>query len=611
MSTIRLTAAQAAVRFLAAQDVEVDGAVTPFFAGVWAIFGHGNVAGLGEALHGVRDVLPTFRAHNEQAMAHAAIAYAKQMRRRRAMACTTSIGPGATNMVTAAALAHVNRLPVLLLPGDVYASRRPDPVLQQVEDVTDGTVSANDCFRPVSRYFDRITRPEQLLAALPRALAVLTDPADCGPVTLAFCQDVQAEAYDWPQAFFRRRLWPIRRAPADPREVAALAARLKAAKAPLIVAGGGVLYARAEAALADFAQRTGVPVAETQAGKGALAWDHPAAVGSIGVTGASAANAAAAEADLVVGVGTRLQDFTTGSRALFAKPDRRLVQVNVAVFDAHKHGAEPVVGDAGAVLEALSQALGDWRAPAAWTARVGTGVAAWTAQADAALAASDTALPSDAQVIGAVWRAMDEDAVVVCAAGGLPGELHKLWRTRRPGGYHLEYGYSCMGYEIAGGLGVKLATPDREVVVMVGDGSYLMLNSEIATSVAMGAKLIVIVLDNRGFGCIGRLQQATGGAAFNNRLDDAAPQVDFAAHAASLGARSEKVANLAEVEAALARARASDRTYVVVIDTDPAISTEAGGAWWDVAVPEVSDRPQVAEARAAYDAARKSQRTGD
>ena len=372
-----------------------------------------------------------------------------------------------------------------------------------------------------------------------------------------------------------------------------------------------MLYARAEAALADFAQRTGVPVAETQAGKGALAWDHPAAVGSIGVTGASAANAAAAEADLVVGVGTRLQDFTTGSRALFAKPDRRLVQVNVAVFDAHKHGAEPVVGDAGAVLEALSQALGDWRAPAAWTARVGTGVAAWTAQADAALAASDTALPSDAQVIGAVWRAMDEDAVVVCAAGGLPGELHKLWRTRRPGGYHLEYGYSCMGYEIAGGLGVKLATPDREVVVMVGDGSYLMLNSEIATSVAMGAKLIVIVLDNRGFGCIGRLQQATGGAAFNNRLDDAAPQVDFAAHAASLGARSEKVANLAEVEAALARARASDRTYVVVIDTDPAISTEAGGAWWDVAVPEVSDRPQVAEARAAYDAARKSQRTGD
>jgi 3D-(3,5/4)-trihydroxycyclohexane-1,2-dione acylhydrolase (decyclizing) len=611
MSTIRLTAAQAAVRFLAAQDVEVDGATVPFFAGVWAIFGHGNVAGLGEALQGARDVLPTFRAHNEQAMAHAAIAYAKQMRRRRAMVCTTSIGPGATNMVTAAALAHVNRLPVLLLPGDVYASRGPDPVLQQIEDFADGTVSANDCFKPVSRYFDRITRPEQLLAALPRAMAVLTDPVGCGPVTLAFCQDVQAEAHDWPEAFFARRLWTTRRQPADPREVAALAARLKVAKAPLVVAGGGVFYARAEAALAEFAARTGVPVAETQGGKGALAWDHRQALGAIGVTGSSAANAAAANADLVIGIGTRLQDFTTGSRALFANPERTLVQMNVAAFDAHKHGADPVVGDAGAVLEQLSSVLGDWRAPRAWEDRTAADIIVWNDEADAAMTPSDTALPSDAQVIGAVWRSVDEDVIVVCAAGGLPGELHKLWRTRRPGGYHVEYGFSCMGYEIAGGLGVKLAAPDREVMVMVGDGSYLMLNSEIATSVAMGAKLILAVLDNRGFGCINRLQAETGGAAFNNLLDESAPAIDFAAHAASLGARSEKVAGIAGFEAALARARASDRTYVVVIDTDPAISTEAGGAWWDVAVPEVSERAQVRAARADYDAAKQNQRLGD
>ena len=611
MSTMRLTAAQAAVRYLAAQDVEVDGATVPFFAGVWAIFGHGNVAGLGEALYGARHTLPTFRAHNEQAMAHAAIAYAKQMRRSRAMICTTSIGPGATNMVTAAALAHVNRLPVLLLPGDVYASRRPDPVLQQVEDFGDGTVSANDCFRPVSRYFDRITRPEQLLAALPRALAVLTDPAACGPVTLAFCQDVQAEAYDWPDRFFRRRLWPRRRQPADSREVEALAQRLRAAKAPLIVAGGGVLYARAEGLLADFAASTGVPVAETQAGKGALIWDHPQALGAIGVTGTSAANAAAAAADVVVGIGTRLQDFTTGSRALFANPDRVLIQVNVAAFDAHKHGADPVVGDAGAVLEALSQALGGWRGPPGWTDRASMDVVRWNGDADAVMAATDVALPSDAQVIGAVSRGLGEDAVVVCAAGGLPGELHRLWRTRRPGGYHVEYGYSCMGYEIAGGLGVKLAAPDREVVVMVGDGSYLMLNSEIATSVAMGAKLVITVLDNRGFGCISRLQQGTGGAPFNNLLDEAAPTIDFAAHAASLGARSEKVEGIVALEAALVRAKASDRTYVIVIDTDPAATTQAGGAWWDVAVPQVSERAQVRAARADYDAAIQNQRLGD
>ncbi|MDP3801762.1 3D-(3,5/4)-trihydroxycyclohexane-1,2-dione acylhydrolase (decyclizing) [Brevundimonas sp.] len=600
MGVVRLTAAQAAVRWLAAQHVVVDGVEVPYFAGCWAIFGHGNVAGLGEALEGARDVLPTWRAHNEQGMAHAAIAYAKQMRRRRAMICTTSIGPGATNMVTAAALAHVNRLPVLFLSGDVYASRRPDPVLQQVEDFADGTVSANDCFRPVSRYFDRITRPEQLLDALPRALATMLDPAGCGPVTLAFCQDVQAEAFDWPEVFFDHRVWRERRQPADPGEMAALVSALKSARRPLLICGGGVLYSQAEQALAELAVAAGLPVAETQAGKGALAWDHPNLLGSIGVTGSSAANAAAAEADVIVGLGTRLQDFTTGSRSLFAG---RLFQVNVTPFDAHKHGAAPVVGDARAVLEALAGALGGWRAP-----EVGSGpaMADWNAAVERATAgAPDTTLPSDAQVIGAVQRAVGEDAVVVCAAGGLPGELHKLWRTARPGGYHLEYGFSCMGYEIAGGLGVKMAEPDREVVVMVGDGSYLMLNSELATSVMMGRKLIVALLDNRGFGCINRLQQATGSPGFNNLLADSAhqtlPEIDFAAHARSLGAHGEHVATLGQFEAALQRARAADRSSVVVIDTDPLKTTEAGGWWWDVAVPEVSDRPQVNAARRDYE----------
>ena len=606
MTTIRLTAAQAAIRYLAHQFVpDGSGGEIPYFAGVWAIFGHGNVAGLGEALAAAEDVLPTFRAHNEQAMAHAAIAFAKQSRRRRAMVCTTSIGPGATNMVTAAALAHVNRLPVLLLPGDVYASRRPDPVLQQIEDFGDGTVSANDCFRPVSRYFDRITRPEQLLDALPRAMATMLDPASCGPVTLAFCQDVQAEAFDYPLSFFEKRLWAMRAPQPDCAELEELEALLRRAEAPLIVAGGGVLYADAEGALDEFAAATGIPVGETQAGKGALAWDHPAALGSIGVTGTAAANAAAERADLIVGIGTRLQDFTTGSRALFARPGRRLVQVNVAAFDAHKHGAIPVVGDARVVIEELSRRLAGWRAPSGWTAETRVRLAQWNQAWGNATAATDTPLPSDAQVIGAVWRHANEDAIVVGAAGGLPGELHKLWRVHKPGGYHLEYGYSCMGYEIAGGLGVKLAAPERDVYVMVGDGSYLMMNSELATSVMLGLKLVVLVLDNRGFGCINRLQQATGGRPFNNLLDDARhvveSDIDFAAHAASLGAISEKVANLTQFEVALERAAAADRSYVIVIETDPAASTEAGGAWWDVAVPEVSERDQVRAARAAYE----------
>ena len=604
MSTLRLTAAQAMVKWLAAQHVVVDGEEVPYFAGVWAIFGHGNVAGLGEALHAGRDAIPTWRAHNEQGMAHAAIAYAKQMRRQRAMVCTTSIGPGATNMITAAALAHVNRLPVLLVPGDVYASRRPDPVLQQLEEFNDATVSVNDCFKPVSRYFDRLMRPEQLLDALPKALSTLLDPANCGPVTLAFCQDVQAEAFDYPAHFFERRVWKQRRTPADGQEIDALVDAVRASKRPLIIAGGGVLYSRAEAALAALAESTGIPVAETQAGKGTLSWQHPRALGSIGVTGSVAANAAAQEADLIIGIGTRLQDFTTGSRSLF--PGRRLFQVNVQAFDAHKHGAEPVVGDALAVIDALRERLRDWCVGEAVVVRDRNAIAEWNEAVTAATAgAEDQRLPSDAQVIGVVQRGVDDDTVVVCAAGGLPGELHKLWRTPRPGGYHLEYGFSCMGYEIAGGLGVKMAEPQREVVVMVGDGSYLMMNSELASSVMLGLKLIVVLLDNRGYGCINRLQQATGSPGFNNLLADSRhevlPDIDFASHARSLGAQSEHVTTLGELTAALARARAAVRSYVIVIDTDPLKTTEAGGWWWDVAVPEVSDRPQVNAARRAYE----------
>ena len=607
MATIRLTMAQALVRHLAAQFIEIDGVEVPYIAGVWAIFGHGNVAGLGEALAAAGDALPTYRAHNEQGMAHSAIAFAKASRRRRAMACTSSIGPGALNMVTAAGVAHVNRLPVLFLPGDVFAGRRPDPVLQQVEDFADGTVSANDCFRPVSRYFDRLQRPEQLIDSLPRALATMLDPAACGPATLSLCQDVQAEAADYPASFFERRVWRIRRPPPDPREIDDLARRLQTAKAPLIIAGGGVIYAGAEEALAGLASDAGIPVAETQAGRGALSWDHAMALGAIGVTGTHAANNAAAKADLVIAVGTRLQDFTTGSRALFAGPETRLAQINVNAFDAGKHGALGVVADAGEALEALQARMGGYRAPEAWTKAARQGVAAWNRTWDAVTSApSDNALPSDAQVVGAVWRRTGEDAVVVCAAGGLPGELHKVWRPRSRGDYHVEYGFSCMGYEIAGGLGVKLADPGRDVVVMVGDGSYLMLNSEIATSVMLGLKLTLVVLDNRGCGCINRLQQSTGGAPFNNLLadarHDALPDIDFAAHAASLGAVSEKVDGIAGLEAALGRARASERTYVIVIDTDPVASTEAGGAWWDVAVPEVSERREVQAARAGYEA---------
>ncbi|MBB4000005.1 3D-(3,5/4)-trihydroxycyclohexane-1,2-dione acylhydrolase (decyclizing) [Aureimonas pseudogalii] len=612
-STIRLTTAQALVRFMMAQKTVVDGETLPIFAGCWAIFGHGNVAGLGEALQAVQEEFPTWRAHNEQGMAHAAIAFAKASFRRRFMACTTSIGPGALNMVTAAGVAHVNRLPVLFLPGDVFASRLPDPVLQQIEDFGDGTATASDCFRPVSRYYDRIQRPEQLIPALARTMQVLTDPVDCGPVTLSLCQDVQAEAYDFPAALFHERVWGVRRPRPDEDELAHALALIRAARKPMIVAGGGVLYSQACEALQAFAERHGVPVAVTQAGKSAIDERHDFSLGAVGVTGTSAANALAADADLVLAVGTRLQDFTTGSWSLFQGEGLSILGLNVTPFDAAKHGGVPLVADARVGLELLSAGLGDWRADAGQATRTRDERARWFEAAGAALAPGNAELPSDAQVIGAVARARGtDDTVVVCAAGGLPGELDKLWAPTRPGGYHMEYGFSCMGYEIAGGLGVKMARPEADVVVMVGDGSYMMMNSEIATSVMLGLKLTIVVLDNRGYGCINRLQRACGGASFNNLLEDCrqvvAPAIDFAAHAGAMGARARKVASIAELEAALRDTAGEDRTTVVVIDTHPLVTTEAGGTWWDVAVPEVSERPAVGAARETYEARRRLQR---
>lgn len=608
MATVRLTAAQAMVRWLSVQMTEEG---ERFIEGVWAIFGHGNVAGLGEALYGVRDQLPTWRGHNEQTMAHTAIAYAKAKKRRRAMAVTTSIGPGALNVVTAAALAHVNRIPVLIIPGDVFASRAPDPVLQQVEDFGDGTVSANDCFRPVSRYFDRITRPEHLLTALPRAMRVMTDPADCGPVVLSFCQDTQAEAYDYPEIFFQSRVWAIRRPQPDVGELTAAIAALKAATAPVIVAGGGAVYSGAEAALAAFAVAHGIPVVETQAGKSALAHDHPMNFGPVGVTGGSAANTVCGAADLVIGLGTRFQDFTTGSWSLFKNPARKILSVNVQAYDAAKHGAMTLVCDAKVALEAFGKALGSRKfAPDARLQSI------WAEEKAAVKARPEAgnALPTDAQVIGAVNRTARAETLVMGAAGTMPGELHKIWDAAQ-GGYHMEYGFSCMGYEIAGALGIKMARPGSDVVCMVGDGSYMMANSELATAVMMGVGFTVVITDNRGYGCINRLQKGTGGAAFNNLLDDShhvnPSHIDFAAHAGAMGARAVKVADIAGLEAELALAKGSAIPVVIVIDTDPGPSTEAGGSWWEVAVPEVSPRAEVRAARDAYEKAKKTQALAD
>ena len=604
MTQVRLTAAQAMVRWLSVQQTEDGGR---FIEGVWAIFGHGNVAGLGEALHGIGAALPTWRGHNEQTMAHAAIAFAKASKRRRAMAVTSSIGPGATNMVTAAALAHVNRLPVLLIPGDVFANRAPDPVLQQVEDFEDGTVSANDCFRPVSRYFDRITRPEQIMTALPRALRVMTDPAVCGPVTLAFCQDVQAEAYDYPEEFFAPKVWQFRRPEPDAHELAGAIALIKAAKAPVIVAGGGVIYSQAEAELAAFALAHNMPVVETQGGKSALDFDHALNFGPVGVTGSSSANIVCETADLVIGVGTRFQDFTTGSWSLFKNPKRRILSINVQGYDAAKHGAVQLICDAKVALQHIGKALGSQRFAADGSLR-----SDWAkAKAAVKAAPSGNALPTDAQVIGAVQRATGKATVIMGAAGTMPGELHKIWDAAA-GGYHMEYGFSCMGYEIAGALGIKMARPEAEVICMLGEGSYMMANSELATAVMMGVPFTVVLTDNRGYGCINRLQQGTGGAAFNNMLDDShhvnPAHIDFVAHAGAMGAKALKVGSIAALEQALAEAKGARVPVVIVIDSDAGPSTEAGGTWWDVAVPEVSVRAEVQAKRREYEAATGKQR---
>ncbi|MGO6880107.1 3D-(3,5/4)-trihydroxycyclohexane-1,2-dione acylhydrolase (decyclizing) [Rhizobium ruizarguesonis] len=611
MTTIRMTAAQAMMKWLSVQMTE-DG--ERFIEGVWAIFGHGNVAGIGEALHGIGDALPTWRGQNEQTMAHAAIAYAKTLKRRRAQAVTSSIGPGATNMVTACALAHVNRLPVLFIPGDVFANRRPEPVLQQIEDMNDGTVSANDCFRPVSAYFDRIARPEHLLTCLPRALAVMTDPGSCGPVTLAFCQDVQAELYDYPQAFFEPKVWRIRRPEPDPREVADLADAIRAARKPVIISGGGVIYSEAEAELAAFAEKHHIPFVETQAGKGANSWEHPLNFGSPGVTGSASANALCAEADLVLGIGTRFQDFTTGSWTLFRNPSRRLASINLAGYDATKHSALPCVGDAKVTLARLSTALEAYR---------GAGVDAgsrtdWHKTVERVTAAPETDgpgnLPTDAQVIGAVQRVAKENSVVMCAAGTMPGALQVLWQSAK-GGYHMEYGFSCMGYEVAGAMGIKLARPDKDVICFVGDGSYMMANSELATAVMRRVPFTVVLTDNRGYGCINRLQIECGGAEFNNMYKDCnvdiQPEIDFVAHAASMGAHAEKIGSTAELETRIVAARERNIPSVLVIDTDAGPGTDAGGHWWDVAVPQVGGPERLEQARARYNENAANQRVFD
>ncbi|ALS97571.1 3D-(3,5/4)-trihydroxycyclohexane-1,2-dione acylhydrolase (decyclizing) [Lacimicrobium alkaliphilum] len=612
METIRLTASQALIRYLTQQFIDIDGQQTPVFGGTFAIFGHGNVAGIGEALYKHRDGFPTYRAHNEQGMAHSAIAFAKQQKRQRMMMCTTSIGPGALNMVTAAGLAHANRLPVLFVVGDTFANRTPDPVLQQIECFGDPTISVNDCFKPVSRYFDRFVRPEQLITSLPMAIQTLLDPANCGPVTLAFPQDVQAEAYDYPVSFFAETLHKIRRPGIETAELNQTLEMLSKSQRPLIIAGGGVQYSRATDVLSEFAESYGIPVAETQAGKGSLPWNHPMSVGAIGVTGTTAANQLAKEADLILAIGSRLQDFTTQSRT-FIDASKPIIQINVGHSDAVKHGAHPFHADAKTAIESLHTALCNTReVNSGWTDRIATLNRQWHATYDEVTRPPEKGLPSDAQVLGALKRQTDATDVIVCAAGGLPGELHKLWRCDDISSYHVEYGFSCMGYEVAGGLGVKLADKHREVFVVVGDGSYMMMNSELATSVMLGAKVIVILLDNRGFGCINRLQKATGNKPFNNLFNDClsqqgTPGIDFAAHAKSMGADSEKVSTIEELEQAIVRAKKATNSYLIAIDTDPDISTPNGDAWWDVAIPQVSDVNEVKSAQKMYVQAKSKQ----
>jgi 3D-(3,5/4)-trihydroxycyclohexane-1,2-dione acylhydrolase (decyclizing) len=613
VQTVRLTMAQALVRYLAAQFTEIDGQEVPLIAGGFAIFGHGNVTCLSEPLQAAESVFPTWRGQNEQSMALAAVGYAKAMRRRRFMFAASSIGPGATNMVTAAGVAHANRLPVLLLSGDTFAHRLPDPVLQQVEHFGNPSITVNDAFRAVTRYWDRITRPSQLLASLPQAISVLLDPAECGPAFLALPQDVQSEAYDYPAKFFERQVRAMRRPHPDPAEIRRAAAAIRAAKRPLLIAGGGVHYSQAEAALAAFAERHRIPVAETIAGRASLPHAHACNVGSLGGLGAASANAMAGEADLLIAVGTRLQDFSTGSWALFQDPDLRIVAVNAARFDATKHMALPVVADARAALDVLDDALEGFVAPDAWAKLAQHRYAEWNAAVDARVRAGNDIPVTYAQTVGAVNRAAKPGDTVLTAAGGLPGELNMNWRAPGLGGVDIEFGYSCMGYEIAGGWGAKLASPDHEVFVMVGDGSYLLMNSDILSTVMTGHKLIVVVCDNGGFAVIDRLQRASGNASFNNLLSDCRRvrdvKVDFAAHARALGAHGERVESIAELEAALARARAADRTSVIAIDVD-AYGWTPNDAWWEVGVPEVSARAEVLAAAAQWQAGRAKQRRG-
>lgn len=613
METVRLTTAQAVVRWLTAQRVEVEGEIRPLFAGVFAIFGHGNVVGLGEALEPVQDVLPTWRGQNEQGMALAALGFAKARRRRQIMVATSSIGPGAANMVTAAGVAHANRLPVLLLAGDNFAHRLPDPVLQQVEHFHDPTLAVSDVFKAVTRYWDRITRPSQILSSLPQALGTMLDPATCGPAFVGLPQDVQAEAYDFPSRFFEERVHRIRRPGPDPAEVDAAAAVLRDARRPLIVAGGGVHYSDANPELTALAETRGLPVVETVAGKGTLVWEHPNWAGPIGVTGSTSANALAADADVVLAVGTRLQDFTTGSWSVFRDPRLRIVTVNVAPFDARKHLAVPLVADARRALEALDAALGDWRAPKEWLERARRERAAWDAYVDEVSAPDDRIPPTYAQVVRVVNGFARPDDYVVAAAGGLPGELNAGWRVKGVGTFDCEYGFSCMGYEVSGAWGARMARTTGEVISLVGDGSWMMLPSDVYSTVLSGHKVIYVLCDNGGFAVINRLQVDVGGEEFNNlyastrRVRDV--RVDLVEHARSLGARAEAVSTLTELEGALERARQADRTSVVVVETDPYRWIE-GGAWWEVGIPEVSDREEVRLARAELEAQRKHQRRG-
>ena len=612
MRTIRMTTAQAIVRWLIEQRTVIDSVDVPLFPGVFAIFGHGNVTNLGQALEEVRDQLPTWRGQNEQGMALAAVAYAKAMRRRQVMVATSSIGPGALNMVTAAGVAMANRLPVLLLAGDTFASRIPDPVLQQVEHAGAPSTTVNDAFRPVVRYWDRITHPAQLVQSLPAALAVMLDPGDCGPAFIALPQDVQSDAYDFPAVFFERTVRSVPRPRPARAELGTAAQLLRGAQKPLVVAGGGVHYSLAEDELGRFVLDHRLPVVETVAGKSSLVADHPCHVGPIGVTGSDAANRLAAEADVVLAVGTRLQDFTTGSWTVFSNEEMRLIGLNAARFDAVKHRGAPLVGDARECLAELAPLLDGWAAPTPWVEQARAEAAEHRRLVEKATAPG-AGVPSYAQVIGAVHRAATDHDYVLTAAGGLPGELNVNWLSKGVATFDCEYGFSCMGYELSGAWGAAMARAGGEVFTLAGDGSYLMMNSDLYSSVLSGHKMIAVVCDNGGFAVIDRLQVSQGGASFNNLLADARVTrmipVDFAAHAAAMGCAAETVDTIAELDEALRRAKDADGTAVVVIRTQPHAWSE-GGAFWEVGVPEVSDRPAVRDARARLDEGKATQRVG-